>query len=220
MRKVFRKVLMGLFPAVFGAFLVALWFVAEGYRIAPAVLQSVYEQPMPLKLSDFTSFQVSALLKVQDPSFYSHPGADFVWSDGVWTTITEGLVKQLYFHPFRPGFLHFGKIKQILLAIGFNRRVAKDEQLRVFVNRAYLGNVAGHSINGFDDGARVYYGKPFAKLSEEEYLGLVATLSSPATLSPANPKNNTERAARIRRLIHGECAREGKWDVFLAGCAK
>ena len=219
MKRLARKALIALGAVTFGLFSVGLWYVVQGYRQAPAVLRGVYQRPMPLEVSDLTSFQLHALLTVQDPNFYSHTGADYSTS-GVWTTITEGLVKELYFHPFSPGFLRLRKVKQTLLAMGFDYRVCKNEQLRIFLNRAYLGHAAGRSVYGFDDGARCYYGKSFAELSQEEYLGLVATLTSPVTLSPSHPRENAERVARIDRLIKGECNRAGKSDILLVGCAR
>jgi membrane peptidoglycan carboxypeptidase len=46
--------------------------------------------------------------------------------------------------------------------------MSKDEQLRLFVNTVYLGADA----HGFDAGARRYFHKPFAQLTEKEYTSL------------------------------------------------
>ena len=195
--------------------------ITQGYVAAPSVLRQAYLHPMLLQVANLTPDQQQLLLKVQDPNFYSHPGADFSVSASGWTTITEGLVKQLYFKQFRPGFLHLGKLRQILLAIGFNRRVSKDEQLRLFINRVYLGSIDGHLVYGFDDAAHVYYGKQFAALSRQEYVSLIATIVAPAAFNPATHRQeNLERSARIERLLKGECVSSGKADVFYRGCAK
>jgi membrane carboxypeptidase/penicillin-binding protein len=195
--------------------------ITQGYVAAPSVLRQAYLHPMLLQVANLTPDQQQLLLKVQDPNFYSHPGADFSVSASGWTTITEGLVKQLYFRQFHPGFLHLGKLRQILLAIGFNRRVSKDEQLRLFINRVYLGSIDGHLVYGFDDAAHVYYGKQFAALSRQEYVSLIATIVAPAAFNPATHRQqNQERSARIERLLKGECASSGKADVFYRGCAK
>jgi membrane carboxypeptidase/penicillin-binding protein len=195
--------------------------ILQGYVAAPSVLRQAYLHPMPLQVANLTPDQQQMLLKVQDPNFYSHSGADFSASTSGWTTITEGLIKQLYFKQFHPGFLHLGKMRQILLAIGFNSRVPKDEQLRLFINRVYSGNVDGHLVFGFDDAARVYYGKQFAGLSRQEYASLVATIVAPAAFNPAaHRQENQERSARIERLLKGECTSSGKADIFYRGCAK
>jgi membrane peptidoglycan carboxypeptidase len=197
--------------------------ITYGYVAAPFVLRQAYLHPMPLEVASLTPDQQQMLLKVQDPNFYSHSGADFSVSASGWTTITEGLVKQLFFKQFRPGFLHLGKLRQILLAIGLNRRVPKEEQLRLFLNRVYLGNVDGRLVDGFDEAAHAYYGKQFAALSRQEYVSLVATIVAPAAFNPATHRQeNLERSARIERLLEleGECASSGKEDVFYHGCAK
>jgi membrane carboxypeptidase/penicillin-binding protein len=144
---------------------------------------------------------------------------DFSGSSSGWTTITEGLVKQLYFKRFQPGILHLGKIHQILLAIGFNCRISKDAQLDLFINSAYLGELNGRAVYGFDNAARVYFGKQFSDLSRQEYVSLVATLVSPAMFNPVTQReNNLERVRRIERLLNGACASSGKSDVLYAGC--
>ena len=194
--------------------------VVQGYVSAPAALRRARQYPMPLGIADLTPAQQEALLTVQDPNFYSHPGVDLGISGGVWTTITQGLVKQFYFADFRPGFLHLGKVRQSLLAVGFNRRISKNEQLRLFINCVYLGRM-DHPILGFDDAARAYYKKPFADLSREEYLGLVAAIASPVTFNPvAHPQENRQRVERIERLLKGECASQGRSDALYSGCAK
>ena len=210
----------------FGAFVAAVlaasvYMVVEGYVLAPRALQKADQRPMPLKVSALTAEQQRILLTVQDPNFYTHCGVDLSPSGGVWTTITQGLVKQLYFRNFRPGFLRLGKVRQNFLAIGFNRRVPKDEQLRLFINCAYLGHPSDRAVYGFEDGAHTYFRKSFAELSRDEYLGLVATIVSPATLNPmAHRLENRDRVSRINRLLNGECSRLGKSDVFYDGCAK
>ena len=219
MKNRFKRLLIVIAVLIAGVLAVAGGVVIDGFVTAPAALRRAYEHPLPLKLADLTPEQRQVLLTVQDPNFYSHSGADFSLSGGVWTTITEALVKQLYFKDFEPGFLHLGKVRQILLAVGFNCRVSKDEQLRLFINRIYLGEIAGRPFYGFEDASHVYFGKPFADLSREEYLSLVATLASPSKLNPRRHRaENKDRVGRIERLLRGECAPLGKTDAFLVNC--
>jgi membrane peptidoglycan carboxypeptidase len=221
MRRFRQRALAAIAVAILGILAAAGVVLIEGYVTAPAALRRAARYPLPLKVEDLKPDRQRVLLRVQDPNFYSHPGVDFSASGSGWTTITQGLVKQLYFDHFRPGLLHLGKVRQSLLAIGFNARVPKDEQLRLFLNRVYLGELAGHSVYGFDEASHAYYGKPFADLSREEYVSLVATIVSPATLNPASHRaDNLDRVARIERLLKGECTSLGKGDVFYAGCAR
>jgi membrane peptidoglycan carboxypeptidase len=200
---------------------VVVLIVMQGYITAPSAVDRAHLHPMTLKVADLTAEQQQLLLKVQDPNFYSHSGVDFSASASGSTTITQALIKQLYFRKFSPGFLRLGKIRLMLLSIGFNRRVPKDEQLLIFINRVYLGNTEAHRVYGFEDAAHSYYDKPFAALSRQEYVSLVAAIIAPATFNPAAHRiDNLKRVGRIERLIEGACVRSGKADVFYAGCAK
>jgi membrane peptidoglycan carboxypeptidase len=99
--------------------------------------------------------------------------------------------------------------------------VPKDEQLRLFVNLAYMGTSNGHSIVGFSQAAQAYFGKNFQNLTDEEYLSLVAVLVAPERFSPRmHPAENKQRVARIRRLLAGSCAPTGHSDVEYVACAQ
>ena len=133
------------------------------------------------------------------------------------TTITQGLVKFLYFDKFVPGL---AKIRQSLLAIGFNCRIDKDTQLAIFLNSAYLGSFEGSEVLGFEEAARVYFNVPFRELTREQFIVLVAMCVGPNQFSVAlRPEENAERVARIERLLRGECKPQGLRDVYYEGCA-
>jgi membrane carboxypeptidase/penicillin-binding protein len=177
---------------------------------------------LPLTISDFHGPRLEWLLKVQDPDFYHHPGVDW-WTAGAgYTTMTQGLVKRLFYPSgFKPGFLRWRKIQQTIIAVAFNSRVSKNEQLRLFVNLAYLGTRNGRAIVGFSQAAQEYFGKNFQILTDEEYLSLVAVLVSPQRYSPAiHPAANQERVTRIHRLLAGTCNPNGLTDVEYVGCAQ
>lgn len=193
---------------------------AYAYIEAPEVV-AVYEasRPMPLSLENLTEEQKRALLAVEDPNFYRHRGVDLSTPGAGWTTITQGLVKVLFYDGFSPGPLRYRKINQTIIALALDRRVSKDEQLRLFVNAVYLGERDGREVVGFEDGARSYFGKGFAELTREEYLALVATIVAPNDLSVAtHPAENAERVRRIERLLAGGCSPRGLGDVYYEGC--
>ena len=133
------------------------------------------------------------------------------------TTITQALVKLYYFDDFKPGM---SKIKQSLIAIfALDRQVAKDDQLRLLINKVYLGHVNGRPAIGFENASRAYFDKPFADISRDEYIALVAMIIAPNTVNVLNqPEANAERVRRIKRLIAGGCAFNGWLDVWLEGC--
>ncbi|HNV69211.1 MAG TPA: transglycosylase domain-containing protein [Candidatus Ozemobacteraceae bacterium] len=169
-----------------------------------------------LKLSktDLTARQLEILLKVEDPAFYSHNGVDLTTPGAGITTITQGLVKLLYFDKFKPGI---AKIKQSLIAIfALNALVSKDDQLKLFLNLAWFGvNDNQTPILGFGQAAQAFFGRDLPQLSEDEFIALVGTLVAPAIFSPLKHNGQSaERVARIRKLLSGDYQPKGLFDIY------
>ena len=182
----------------------------------PAALASVASRP--IKLADLSEKRRAMLLKVEDPGFYRHHGMDMSTPGAGWTTITQSLVKHLYFpNGFKPGF---AKIEQSLIAWWvLDPAVSKDEQLEIFLNHSSFGADGRRDVIGFADAARTYYGKPFDQLGDHEYLSLVAMLKAPYALDPKrHPQENAQRTERIEALIAGRCAPAGWTDTDYPGC--
>jgi membrane peptidoglycan carboxypeptidase len=182
------------------------------------VAHALRSEQIALAVEDLTPRQLEILLAVEDPRFFEHRGLDLRTPGAGWTTITQALVKIHYFDSFEPGV---AKVKQSLIArFALDPLISKENQLRLFLNEAYLGTVDGQSVNGFDRGARTYFDKPFAELTEDEYMALVAMLIAPNERNVIHqPLLNAERVKRIERLIAGECAPNTWADVWLKGCA-
>jgi len=182
----------------------------------PAALAGVAARP--LRLADVPKARIDMLLAVEDPGYYQHHGIDLSTPGAGWTTITQALVKHLYFPGgFKPGF---AKIEQSLIArYVLDPAISKDEQLEIFIDYAPFGTVDRREVTGFADAARTFYAKPFAALSDREYLSLVAMLIAPNELDPRfNPKQNADRVARIEALLAGRCKPAGVFDVRYAAC--
>ncbi len=163
----------------------------------------------PLGLSSLSSRQLEILLKVEDPRFFDHGGVDLSTPGAGITTITQGLVKLLYFDNFKPGA---AKIRQTLIAFfALDPLMPKKDQLRLFINTAYFS----HEARGFEQAANVYFHKSFAQLTEDEYIALVAMIIAPATFNVRDfPDRNMERVNRIKRLASGEYKPRGLFDMY------
>lgn len=149
-----------------------------------------------------SSERIDALVKVQDPSFWTHDGVD--WSAPLATTVTQSVVKKLYFDKFEPGF---AKIRQTLIArFAVGSLTSKNAQLAAFID-----------VNGLDGSARAWFGKPLEALDDEQYLSLLATNNNPRRLAPGTPEN-AERVLRIKKYLAGRCERRGLADVWLQNC--
>ena len=146
---------------------------------------------MELSLEVVSQQRVDDLLKVQDPKFFEHSGIDFNTAGAGLTTITQAMVKYLYFEKFRSGMM---KIEQSLIAwLAVNPMISKQDQLTVFINTAYFGTIANKAVKGFAQAANIYFDKSFEQLSQDEYLALVAMLIAPDGYSV---KNHPEKIRR------------------------
>ncbi|WP_321495056.1 biosynthetic peptidoglycan transglycosylase [uncultured Desulfobacter sp.] len=168
-----------------------------------------------LTITDLSPSRKSMLIAIEDPTFYHHHGVDLTTPGAGMTTITQGLVKLLYFpEGFRQGI---AKIRQTLIAqYALDALVSKDEQMRLFLNSSYLGTVDNREIHGFQCAARVYFHKEFSTISDDEFLSLVAMLIGPNALKPGT-EANTERVLRIKKYLSGQYKPAGLLDVDYNG---
>jgi membrane peptidoglycan carboxypeptidase len=162
---------------------------------------------------DLSERQTETLIKVQDPGFYDHNGIDLSTPGAGLTTIPQAIVKKLYFDNFKPGI---AKIKQSLIArFVVNEMISKDDQLSLFINTMYFGNVDGKPIVGLESAAYAYYHQPVNKLTEDQYISLIAMLVAPKTFHIIDhPDWNLDRTNRIKALIAGEYKPKRLMDQF------
>lgn len=163
--------------------------------------------------ADLSTRQTRILVKVQDPGFYHHNGIDLSTPGAGLTTITQAIVKKLYFNDFRPGL---AKIKQTLIArFVVNDMVSKDEQLTLFLNTMNFGDVGGQTVVGLASAANAYYGQSLKSLNEDQYISLIATLVMPGTFHIIDhPEWNKDRSNRIKALMAGRYKPKGLMDQF------
>jgi monofunctional glycosyltransferase len=192
---------------------------AVGYEInavysAHRSLAAKMEQYKGTNPSGLNVMQLETIIRVQDPSFYTHSGIE--WPNPfTTTTIAQSLVKRLFFAEFRPGWQ---KIEQTLIAgLVVNPEISKERQLEAFVDTAYLGHKNGVEIIGFRAGAESWFNKPLIALNPDEFLTLLAMLPAPNKLIPGSSPS-IDRVARIRRLIAGQCSHQRISEIWLEQC--
>ncbi|MBF0409700.1 MAG: transglycosylase domain-containing protein [Candidatus Riflebacteria bacterium] len=195
-------------------------FYANDVRLArqdtPKLFQSALEKyGSTIKPKDLPDAFRNALLAVEDPAFYQHHGVDLHTPGAGMTTITQGLVKLLYFpNGFQPGI---EKIRQTLIAqYAFDSCISKDDQFLLFLNACYLGHENGQAIHGYENGSRVYFSKKFSEITYDDFLSLVAMHISPNSLKPVM-KSNAERVVRIKEYLSGQRKPSGVLDVDYNG---
>jgi monofunctional glycosyltransferase len=196
----------------------ALLLAYESYAVIAA------RSALPAKIAAFTDgppeasglskAQLDMIVKVQDPGFERHAGIEWP-SPLTTTTITQSLVKRLFFENFRPGFQ---KLEQTLIAsLVVDPGVSKSVQLRAFVELAYFGHRQGQSVIGFQAAAMAWFQQPLDTLSDDQFLALLAMLPAPKVYAPGAPES-AERVARIKRLLDGQCKHTRIADIMLAQC--
>ena len=203
--------------------LVLLLFAYEAYRLVVAerktavLMQEYGEDRLAIRSASLPKARLDALLKIEDPSFYDHNGVDFSTPGQGLTTITQGLVKYMYFDRFTPGL---AKIEQSLIArFVVNRHFGKQHQLDIMLNHAYLGSFDGKEVRGFGEAAQTYFSKSFEALNDREFIGLVGMMIAPNNLDPVrNRENHERRVARIESYLAGKCKPTGLRDVTYEAC--
>jgi membrane peptidoglycan carboxypeptidase len=171
-----------------------------------------------INLSNLSSEREKMLLAIEDPTFRQHHGVDLHSYGAGMTTITQGLVKLIYFpEGFKQGK---AKIRQTLIAqYAFDEIISKDKQLSLFLNISYFGNEKGRAIHGFEDAAQTYFSKKFINITDDEFLMLVAMFINPNKLKPYTDKNQ-ERVNRIKKYLSGEYYPVGVLDFDYNGKKK
>jgi membrane carboxypeptidase/penicillin-binding protein len=82
------------------------------FRTPQIVSQFERSTSLPLDLAQISKVRREWLLAVDDPAFYHHVGVDSRTTGAGYTTITQGIVKLLFFDKFEPGLFRWRTVKQ------------------------------------------------------------------------------------------------------------
>ncbi len=191
---------------------IILYYVAEvlwaRHQTRTLVNDWLSRDIITLKPKELSKRQLEILIKVQDPSFYSHSGVTFTAPGTGWTTLTQSVVKFLYFNPFKPGIR---KIKQTLIArFALHPLSTKEEQLTLFINILWFDE----GVHGLRPAAKHFFQKDVTELSEREFISLVAMFNAPKNYNiKERPKTNAARVARIKKMLSGEYKLKSLFDT-------
>jgi penicillin-binding protein 1A len=141
-------------------------------------------------LEDMPDHLVKATLAAEDRRFYEHFGIDFYGTvralmtnakaGGVvqgGSTITQQLAKNLFLSNERT---IERKINEAFLALWLETRLSKNEILKLYLDRAYLGGGAF----GVDAAALYYFGKSVRDVTLAEAAMLAGLFKAPSKFSP------------------------------------
>ncbi|MGD2180942.1 PBP1A family penicillin-binding protein [Lusitaniella coriacea] len=167
------------------------------------------------KLSDFSPHLPRAVMASEDSRYYWHFGVDPLGilravlinlrRGGIrqgGSTVTQQLARSLY-----PDFVGRAntagrKLREAVVALKMETFYSKDELLKTYLNRVYLG-VGSY---GFEDAAQFYFDKSAADLTLSEAATLVAILPAPNSY---NPVQNYKTAVQLRDRVIARMAQQG-----------
>jgi 1A family penicillin-binding protein len=166
------------------------------------------------RLSEFSPYLPQAVIASEDSRYYWHLGVDpYGIARAVVTnlqgggirqgasTLTQQLARSLYPQVGRENTAG-RKLREMLVATKLETLYSKDELLRYYLNRVYLG-VGNY---GFEDAAQFYFDKSARNLNISEAATLVAMLPAPNLY---NPVQDHKTAVKLRNRVISRMAKLG-----------
>ena len=157
-------------------------------------------------LADFTPYLPQAVIASEDSRYYWHLGVDpygifralvINWREGETkqggSTVTQQLARSLFTEVGRKNTVG-RKIREMMVALKLEAFYSKDEILKAYLNRVYLG-IGNY---GFEDTAQFYFNKSATNLTLSEAATLVAILPAPNNY---NPVKNYDTAVTLRNRV-------------------
>ncbi|TFD53941.1 penicillin-binding protein [Cryobacterium frigoriphilum] len=207
----------------------------------PVLLASFYDQNrVEVAFDAISQFVKDAAVAGEDPRFYEHAGVDLqgtvratlsTVAGGVTqggSSITQQYVKnvlvqkcEIIVDPVEHDACYLAatettpdrKLKEMRLAIGLEKKYAKDDILRQYLNIAGFGG----TVYGIEAAANYYFNTTAAALSLPQAASLVAIVNNPVKFQLDRPNSETNGAAngyatnRQRRdYLLGEMLKYGK----------
>ncbi|MFW6358486.1 MAG: PBP1A family penicillin-binding protein [Chroococcales cyanobacterium] len=190
----------------------------------PIVVYSRDQQPLqPLpnqshqeidQLSEFSPYLPDAVIASEDSRYYWHLGVDPYGivravvinlraqglSQGA-STITQQLARSLFTQVGRENTAS-RKLREMVVALKLEAFYSKDEILRNYLNRVYLGV----GLTGFEDAAQFYFDQSARELDISEAATLVAILPAP---NRYNPVQDYDTALQLRNRVINRMAQLG-----------
>jgi penicillin-binding protein 1A len=183
--------------------------------------------PVPVRLSELPAYVPNAFVAAEDRRFRRHRGVDWLRVPGAlaanlhaggvqegFSTITMQLARNAFpeLLPSRQRTLS-RKLMEMRVAQQIERAFGKDAILEMYLGRIWFGSGA----QGLEEAARVYFGKPAARLTLAEAAALAALPKAP---SDYDPRLHPERARARRDLVLSLMERQGLADAAAAQAAR
>ncbi|HWZ65570.1 MAG TPA: transglycosylase domain-containing protein [Patescibacteria group bacterium] len=147
-----------------------------------------------------------ATVAIEDKDFYNHAGVSingllrasfFGGSHGGGSTLTQQLVKNVFFSSSLKDRTLSRKVKEAILAIEVERMYNKDQILTLYLNEVPYGG----RRDGVESAAQTYFGKSAKDLSLPEAALLASIPQNPSLFNPYNLDGNKALIERQHTVL-------------------
>jgi penicillin-binding protein 1B len=174
------------------------------------------ERRRMVRFADIPPRLVHAVTSAEDKRFFDHGGFDLrrvlkaAYVDmkngrraqGA-STLSMQLVRNFWLEPDKRWKR---KLQEIILTMHLEHRLTKEQIFEYYANQVYLGRWETFGINGFAEGAKVYFSKDLGQLTDGEAALLAGLVQRP---SYYNPFRYPDRARQRRDVVLALMRRNG-----------
>ncbi|HHA8763473.1 TPA: penicillin-binding protein PBP1A [Streptococcus pneumoniae] len=172
------------------------------------------ERRVNAQANDIPTDLVKAIVSIEDHRFFDHRGIDTIRILGAFlrnlqsnslqggSTLTQQLIKLIYFSTSTSDQTISRKAQEAWLAIQLEQKATKQEILTYYINKVYMSN----GNYGMQTAAQNYYGKDLNNLSLPQ-LALLAGM--PQAPNQYDPYSHPEAALDRRNLVLSEMKGQG-----------
>lgn len=159
-----------------------------------------------IPLSEFPPHMIKAVLATEDARFFSHFGVDMIGTlraivqnaranDVVQggSSLTQQVAKNLFLSPERT---IRRKVHEAFLAMWIEARLSKEEILKLYLDRSYLGG----GNYGIEAASQFYFGKSVRDVTLPEAAMLAGLFKAPTKYAPHN--NLAEARTRANTVLY------------------
>ena len=182
------------------------------YFLEPELVTNLFDRKREKRrivhFDEIPPVMVQAVLSAEDKHFFQHAGFDplrlaraafkYVFRPGGRmegaSTLTMQLARTVWLTNERTWSR---KIPEILMTLHLEQKLTKKQIFEDYANSIRLGNHGSFSINGFGEGAQVYFGKDLSQVTLPE----AALLAGLPQSGRWDPFRNAEQAKARRNLV-------------------
>ncbi|HEY9761410.1 MAG TPA: transglycosylase domain-containing protein [Trichocoleus sp.] len=179
-------------------------YAQEDGAVVPLRQQTTQAHREQARISDFSPYLPKAVIASEDSRYYWHLGVDPIGTLRALVTnvrggeireggsgITQQLSRSIYREYVGTEDSAGRKIREAIVALKLETFYSKDDLLRLYLNRVFLGG----NLFGFEDASQFYFDKSSKDLTLSEAATLVGILPAPNLF---NPVQNYNAAVKYR----------------------